>query len=834
MKVAPAAVGVSFLLVLLTWLLLSGLNMNSVRYDRQSQALAEFGRSERGITREVLTSRAGLSRNYDGLVRMVDAYDSALTRLREAAGSDREEAAAIDVLAVRAQRQEVLVEQFKSKNALLQNSLAYFSLFGERLAASEDKSLVAGTSALAAAMLHLTLNTSDATAQDVKARLQDLARLQTPTGEIDSIRAIIAHGQLLYRLLPEVDAMLRTLVEDSSVREQDNLHALITKRQLAARSAARQNRLLQYATSLLLLGGLVYFGMLLRARAIALRRRAAFEHIIADISMRFIDSRHDEIAGDVERALEQLAGYIGADRAYFASRAGAAASTYRWSREGVGFAEGWPERVFDLVPRIDRDGADIIYIPKVKPSHPYDTANLLASAGVRGWLCITAPAGQPRAAVLGFDAVRADALTQWAEFALFRMAFDAIRNAVDRVRLEQEKERLQATLQQARRMETIGTFASGIAHNFNNIVGAILGYAEMADADVKAGSRSAANLAEIRRAGERARELIGQILTFGRRGKVRRERISIEALAAETAALLGASLPSHVKFVITEIEETATVWGEPAQLQQVILNLCNNAAQAMQEPGLIELSIGTREILQPLRIRRTELAPGRFTVISVSDPGPGMDAATLERIFEPFFTSRADGHGLGLATVREIVEQHGGAIGVDSAPGAGARFEVWLPAGGPAEPISAPRAPDLALRGSGETVLVLQPDRKRLMRYEEVLAALGYEPVGFTGLTEAEEACRTERGRFDLALVCHVPGGSSLLLAASLHAAAPDLPIILTSPSTHDLAAPLLAASGVTELVHQPLLSAELAAALARCLAAPPAGGRIPRIASVR
>lgn len=833
MKVAPAAVGVLFLLALLTWLLLSGLNVNSARYDRQSQALTEFSRFERDINREVLTSRAGLSRNYDALVRMVDAYDGALERLREAAGPDREEAAAIDVLAARARRQEELIEQFKSKNALLQNSLAYFSLFGERLASSEDKSLVAGTSALSAAMLHLTLNTSDATAREVKARLEDLEQLQTPSGEIDSIRAIIAHGQLLHNLLPAVDAILRTLVEDSSVREQDNLHAAIMKRQLAARAAARRNRLLQYATSLLLLGGLVYFGLLLRARAIARRRRAAFEHIIADISMRFIDSRHDEIAGHVEKALEQLAGHVGADRAYFACRAGATVSAYRWSREGVGFGEGWPERVFDLVPRIDRDGADITYIPKVKPSHPYDTTSLLAEAGVRGWLCITAPSGQLRGAVLGFDAVRADALTPWAEFALFRMAFDAIRNALGRVRLEQEKDRLQVSLQQARRMETIGTFASGIAHNFNNIVGAILGYAEMADAGVKAGSRSAANLAEIRRAGERARELIGQILTFGRRGKVRRELISIEALAAETAALLGASLPSHVKFAMTEIEEAATVWGEPAQLQQVILNLCNNAAQAMQEPGLIELRIGTREILHPLRIRRTELAPGRFTIISVSDPGPGMDEATLERIFEPFFTTRADGSGLGLATVREIVEQHDGAIGVDSTPGAGTRFHVWLPAGGSGESISAQRAPDLALRGSGETVLVLQPDRKRLMRYEEILAALGYEPVGFTGLADAEAACRAERARFDLALVCHVPGGSSLILAASLHKAAPGLPIILASPSSHDLAAPLLAESGVTELVHQPLVSVELAAALARCLAAP-AGERIQRIASAR
>lgn len=830
MKFAPAVVGVSFLLALLTWLLLAGLNMNSDHYDRQSQALADFTRFERGMSREVLTLRAGLSRNYDPLTEMVDAYDDALLRLREAAGSDKEEAAEIDVLAARARRQEELIEQFKSNNALLQNSFAYFGLFSADLSSSDDKPLVTGTSALAAAMLHLTLDTSATAAREVQTRLDGLARLQTPPEEIDSIHAIIAHGQLLHDLLPAVDAILKSLVAEASNSEQDALHALIMKRQLDARAAARKNRLLQYATSLLLLGGLVYLGLLLRARAVALRRRAAFEHVIANISMRFIDSHGDELSGHVESALEQLAACIGADRAYFAWSAGATGNVYRWSGKCVGFDAGWPERALDLVQRLDSGEDDIVYIPEVKPSQP--SMNLLTENGVRGWLCIMAVCGHRRVAILGFDAVRSGALTRWADFALFRMAFDAIRNAVGRVLLEQEKERLEANLHQARRMETVGTFASGIAHNFNNIVGAILGYVEMADTGVKSGSRSAQSLAEIRRAGERARELVGQILTFGRRHEGRRERISIKALIAETAALLVASLPPHVNLSVSEIKEAATVAGEPAQLQQVILNLCNNAAQAVKASGTIELRIEAREITDPSRIGQTELRPGSFIVISVCDPGPGMDEATQERIFEPFFTTRAEGNGLGLATVREIVEQHGGAVGVQSAPGAGTRFDIWLPSGGSGEPISVQHVPDVALRGSGETVLVLETDCRRLLRDEEILAALGYEPVGFTGLAEAEAACRTARKRFDVALVCHLPGGSSLDRAASLHQAAPGLPIILASPSTQDLAAHLLARSGVTELVHHPLAAADLAAALSRCLAKSPAGEQFRRITS--
>jgi signal transduction histidine kinase len=820
MKVAPAAVGVVCLLTLLTWLLWSGLNMNSARFDRELKALGDFTRFERGISREVLTARAGLSRNYDGLVRLADAYDGALARLREAAGSDPAEVAAVEVLAARVRRHQELIEQFKTKNALLQNSFAYFGLFGARLAASDDKAVVVAASALAAAMLHLTLDTSAAAAREVEAKLEGLSRLQKSPGEADSIRAILGHGRMLYDVLPGVDAILKSLIAEASNREQDAVLTLITKRQLDARALARRNRLLLYATSLLLLAGLVYFGVQLSVRAMALRRRAAFEHVTASISTRFINSRPDETCGHVESALERLAECIGADRAYFVG----AAKTCRWAREGVDFPQGWPDLALRSVSRFDRDGNGIICVPRVRPAHGHGTMNLLADAGVRAWLCIPALDGE-RAAILGFDVVRAGDLTPWADFPLFRMAFDAIANAVNRVMLEQEKERLQVKLQQARRMETIGTFASGIAHNFNNIVGAILGYTEIADARLRSSGGPAASLAEIRRAGERARELVDQILTFGRRGEGRRERLCVRALVAETRALLVASLPSHVKFAVSENTQTTTVWAEPAQLQQVILNLCNNAAQAMNEPGLIELCIEAREIAQPMRVGRGEVGPGRFVIVSVSDPGAGMDEATVERIFEPFFTTRADGNGLGLATVREIVEDHGGAVEVQSAVGAGTRFDVWLPSVRLNEPISVQHAPELALRGAGETVLVLETDRRRLLRHEEILAALGYEPVGFTRSFDAVAACRTARARFDAALVCHLPGRAALDLAAALHDAAPTLPIILAAPSTADLGAPLLADSGITELVHHPLVSGELAGALSRCLAASFASG---------
>jgi hypothetical protein len=207
-----------------------------------------------------------------------------------------------------------------------------------------------------------------------------------------------------------------------------------------------------------------------------------------------------------------------------------------------------------------------------------------------------------------------------------------------------------------------------------------------------------------------------------------------------------------------------------------------------------------------------------------------MDKATLARIFDPFFTTRPEGNGLGLATVREIVQIHDGAMNVQSAIGAGSRFDIWLPSASSNEPITVRPELHTVGRGIGETVLVLEADRSRLLRHEEILAALGYEPVGFTEPVEAAAACRAEPRRFDAALVCHQPGTASALdSAAALHDVVPSLPIILATFSARTLGAPSLASSGVSELISYPVTSSELAAALSRYLA----GSGAPAVASI-
>jgi CheY-like chemotaxis protein len=365
----------------------------------------------------------------------------------------------------------------------------------------------------------------------------------------------------------------------------------------------------------------------------------------------------------------------------------------------------------------------------------------------------------------------------------------------------------------------VGQLASGVAHNFNNIIGAILGYSELAGAEVAAGSKPAQYIGEIQRAAERGRDLVDSILTFGRRSDACSGLVSARALVDETASLLRASLPPGVELVVADVLSDVALFGEPAQLQQIILNLCKNASQAMAGGGRIIVAADAQDLASPRTLSHGELRPGRYVRLVVDDAGPGFDDDVARRLFEPFFTTRPAGTGLGLATVRKIVRDHEGAIDVVSAPGKGSRFEVWLPAAAADE--SSKTIPGEAVpspRGQGETVLVIHDERERLLGDEEMLAALGYEPVGFERPADAVAALRAAPARFDAILISQASVPSALDLAHALHETAPEPPILLAARSAVDVDLDALMHAGIADLVRRPLMSADLAAALSRCL----------------
>jgi len=823
MRLTPSAAIVPLLVLLLTWLSIGAINPNAEIFDHALAEVDHFAMIENALYRDVFTARAGTLRNYDPLVHEIKALYDSLDRLRATAAVDAETAAAVDQLAASIGRQEELVEQFKSDNALLHNSLSFYGRFSARLAASD---LDPAVSAVSAAMLHLTLDTSSEAANEVQDRLDELAKQVRPSADGDSVKALLAHGRLLHDLLPTVDNTLKAMRALPRKQEQDALRAMVSKRQLMTRTTARQFRRVLYAVSLLLVGFLVHLGLRLRARANALQHRAAFEHVIAGISMRFINAQPQQLGAAIDRALADMAECIGSDRAYFVL-SGPTPRVHVWCKTGKGFPPGWPERAPELAARFGPAAGGIIQIPRVDRMPAGENREACIAVGLGGWACVSNLDKNGASVVLGFDAIdRACRISATGELSLLRMALDTIVYAVERSSMEKERARLEERLQQARRMETVGTFTSGIAHNFNNILGGILGHSEVIEEHLAPDARPLRNVDAIRRGAERARDLVDQILTFGRRRDARRRPLSARSLVTEAASLLNVSLPPGIELAIHEPPADAIVSGELTQLQQVVLNLCNNAAQATGDAGRIEVETEVQEVASVRCLSHGELQPGRYVSIAVTDAGRGMDGATLARIFEPFFTTRSAGNGLGLATVREIVREHGGTINVASTPGAGSRFEIWLPCLVMARPAVEVEAPSL---GSGETVLMVADDGAQLLRDEEMLAALGYEPVGFAGRELALAACHAAPERFDLLVVGHQGSAmASLELATALHAAAPHLPIVLATKSTDEIGADTLMMAGIADVVHWPIVAAEIAAALDRCSAPNRLGAKPP------
>jgi signal transduction histidine kinase/ActR/RegA family two-component response regulator len=815
-----SALAVPILVLLLTWLSWRAFDPDAERFDRALGALNQLSMAESGLHRDVLRARAGMLRNYDPIVSDVNALDDGLGRLRAAAAVDPKTAAAIDRLAASIVQQETLVEQFKTDNALLQNSLAYFERFSARLGAPDESGPIASAvSALAAAMLRLSLDTSPAVAREVEDRLDVLATRPFAPEDAELMHGLLAHGRMLHDLLPATDAVVKTLTAAERKQNQTAVREMVLAQQSASRKISRRFRTLLYLTSLMLVALLVHLALQLQSRARALRRRAAFEHVIARVSMRFVKAGTTDIDRDIDQALADMATCIGTDRAYF-MLSGPTPRMHTWCRDGLVMPAGWPQQAPGLANRFAPAMDGIIHIPNVAQLAPGPEQNDCLALGLWGWACAPSMSANGVTVVLGFDAVRHPCrIMPSGELGLLRMARDTLFNAVERYAMEQERTRLEAQLQQARRMETVGALASGIAHNFNNIIGAILGYTEMAEARLPADSQAARNLDEIRRAGERARDLIDNILAFGRRD-ARRRSLSVQTMIAEAASLLRASVPAEIQLVIRDASDAATVCGEPAQLQQVIVNLCRNAAQAIDGAGTVEIDADLHEITRIRSLSHGELAPGRYVRIAVSDTGRGMSKPVIERIFEPFFTTRRGGNGLGLATVREVVREHGGAMNLWSEVGVGSQFEAWLPCNPTTEPAPAEDTAALPL-GWGETVLLFNDDRERLLSDEETLAALGYEPVGFANADEALSSCRGAAGRYDALVITSLTSTrAALKIAATLHEAVPDLPVLLIAGFTEEIAAGVLMAAGVSEVVGRPLVAAEMATALKRCLAA--------------
>ena len=399
----------------------------------------------------------------------------------------------------------------------------------------------------------------------------------------------------------------------------------------------------------------------------------------------------------------------------------------------------------------------------------------------------------------------------------------SIADISERKRAEAEKDRLETRLRKAQQMEAVGTLAGGIAHDFNNILGAILGYGEMAQKASEPGTELRRCIDNVMRAGLRAKALVEQILAFSRSGIGERSAVNIQAIVEETLELLGASLPPGVRLERKLEAPDVVALGNATQLHQVVMNVCTNAVQAMPDGGLLEVGLEHASVPEPQSLSHGELVPGPYARLTVRDTGTGIEPAVLDRIFDPFFSTKSvgagTGTGLGLSLVHGIVADMGGAIDVVSLPKRGTTFTIWLPTTLTSVPFASSTTDAELPRGEGQVVMVVDDERVLVELAEEMLAELGYEPVGFVSSTAALEAFAADPQRFDFVLTDEMmPGLAGTGLALEIRRRRADIPIAIMTGYSDSGVAALARSAGVSEILRKPLRARDLAESLARIL----------------
>jgi PAS domain S-box-containing protein len=383
---------------------------------------------------------------------------------------------------------------------------------------------------------------------------------------------------------------------------------------------------------------------------------------------------------------------------------------------------------------------------------------------------------------------------------------------------QQRKLELQA--HQKQKMEALGTLARGIAHDFNNILNLIIGYTSISLADTNVKNKISHWLDKVLQAGERAKELVNQILTFSRQKEQEKKPVKVNLIVKEVLKLVRPFIKPGIEFRQNIQKEPAMVMCDPSRFHQVVMNLCTNAAQAMEETGgQLEISLDNIEVDENSASRCLDLKPGPYVRLSVSDTGKGMDKKTMERIFEPYFTTKPEGKGtgLGLSVVHGIVKSLEGAIKVYSEPGKGTTFQLYFPR------IEIETQKDLKIEKSiprgTEHILLVDDEDVVVELTEEILKDLGYTVTTRNSGAEALKIFREKPDSFDLLITdLTMPGMTGKELAARVLEIRPGFPVILCTGFSIEITKEKEAHHGIRACVNKPILIREIAVTLREVL----------------
>ncbi|MBF0224161.1 MAG: response regulator [Desulfobacterales bacterium] len=383
----------------------------------------------------------------------------------------------------------------------------------------------------------------------------------------------------------------------------------------------------------------------------------------------------------------------------------------------------------------------------------------------------------------------------------------------ERKNAEIERIELEKQLYQSQKMEAIGTLAGGIAHDFNNILFPIIGNAEMTMQEVPKDSELYENQQNIIQSAFRAKDLVAQILTFSRKTEEKKQHLNIQPIIKETLKLMRSTIPATIEIKQAITNECLPILANPTQMHQILMNLCTNAYHAMQDKvGVLTVSLNEL-LLSELDIKPFQgLSPGRYIKLSVSDTGRGIDKEIINRIFEPYFTTKnkEQGSGLGLSVVHGIVASHDGAISVDSEPGRGTIFNVFLPVAENIQDEVENYVDEPNIIGKGH-VLIVDDEEMILRILTKMIESLGYQATTSKNGMDALSIFKSNPEQFDLVITdMAMPGMAGLDLAAEMLKIRKNIPIIICTGYNENLNQKTVQLAGIQMILMKPFTKAKL------------------------
>jgi PAS domain S-box-containing protein len=397
----------------------------------------------------------------------------------------------------------------------------------------------------------------------------------------------------------------------------------------------------------------------------------------------------------------------------------------------------------------------------------------------------------------------------------------AIRDISLRIEAEKEKFILEEKLRQTYKMEAIGTLTGGIAHDFNNILGIIIGNAELALDDVPSWNPTYKCIEEIKASGLRAASVVRQLLSFIRKTDIKRQPVGMIGVVKDALTFMRSTISTHINIRQNMQSAADTVLADPTQIKQVMINLCTNASQALEDDGGV-LDIGIQNVLldkDSANLIDPELIPGNYVRVTVSDNGPGIDPESIERIFDPYYTTRGvgKGSGLGLSVVHGIVKIHGGAITVDSELGMGTTFSLYFPVAEEKVEIASETVDEWP-KGH-EKILFIDDEKSIVKMTRQILERLGYQVETQTNPVDALEMFRSDPNRFDLVITdMAMPQMTGDRLAKEILNIHPEIPIIICSGYSAKVSEENVAKLGARAFALKPLGKHNLAVTVRKVL----------------